>query len=329
MTLLRYIVQRLIYGVCVLFAVSFAAFVVIELPPGDFLETYIQNLAESGALLDQATIDAMRASWGLDAPFYVRYAIWMGKLFHGDMGFSFLYQAPVANLIAERLPLTLAVALLSVVLIYSIAIPVGILAAVRQYSTWDYAASLVAFIGSAVPEFLLALVLMWLMYLTFDVSIGGLFSQAYEHAPWSVGKALDFAAHLVVPVVVLSITGTAGLVRVMRAGLLDELRKQYVVTARAKGLPENKLVLKYAVRSAINPIVSSAAWLLPESISGSVIVSIVLGIPTLGPLLLQALLSQDMFLASGIVLIISALTIIGILITDVVLALIDPRIRYR
>ncbi|MEO8245297.1 MAG: ABC transporter permease [bacterium] len=328
MALFHFIIRRLIYAVIVLFAVSIVSFIVIQLPPGDFLQTYIQNIEATGGKMDQATVDALRESWGLNQPVYVQYWAWFWKLLHGDFGFSFLYQKPVGGLIMERLPLTLMITLFGIVMVYAIAIPLGILAATRQNSVWDYGASLMAFIGTAVPEFLLALILMWLLYKGFDLSIGGLFSPDYRDAPWSVARVLDGMAHLFAPVLILAVTGSAGLVRTMRAGLLDEIRKQYVVTARAKGLPERTVIYRYAVRSAINPIISAAAWVLPEAVSGGVILSIVLGLPTVGPMLLQSLQAQDMFLAAGIVMIISALTIIGIILSDIVLALVDPRIRY-
>jgi peptide/nickel transport system permease protein len=328
MALLKFIIRRLIYAVIVLFFVSIASFVVIQLPPGDFLATYIQNIEMTGGKMDQATVEALRASWGLDQPLYVQYFLWFGKLIQGDLGFSFLYQKPVAGLILERLPLTLFITIAGIILVYAIAIPLGILAATRQNSIWDYSASLMAFIGTAVPEFLLALILMWALYQGFGLSIGGLFSPEMRDAPWSLARVLDGLAHLFAPVLILAVTGSAGLVRTMRAGLLDEIRKQYVVTARAKGLPERTVINRYAVRSAINPIISAAAWLLPEAVSGGVILSIVLGLPTVGPMLLQSLQAQDMYLAAGIVMIISALTIIGIILSDIVLALVDPRIRY-
>lgn len=328
MALLKFIIRRLIYAVIVLLAVSVASFVVIQLPPGDFLETYIQNIEMTGSKMDQAAVDALRASYGLNQPVYVQYLLWFSKLLHGDLGFSFLYQQPVSNLILDRLPLTLLITVAGIVMVYAIAIPLGILAATKQNSVWDYAASLMAFIGTAVPEFLLAIILMWMLYKGFGLSIGGLFSPEYRNAPWSFGRLLDAAAHLFAPVLIMAITGSAGLVRTMRAGLLDEIRKQYVVTARAKGLPERTLIRRYAVRSAINPIISAAAWILPEAVSGGVILSIVLGLPTVGPMLLQSLQGQDMFLAAGIVMIISALTIIGIILSDIVLALVDPRIRF-
>jgi peptide/nickel transport system permease protein len=318
----------MLYGLIVLIFVSIGSFIVIQLPPGDYMTTYIANMEKYGGHVDEATAAALRRSYGLDDPIYVQYLKWMGKALQGDLGGSFQYQAPVATLIMDRLPLTLALSLGSVLVIYLVAIPIGILAAIRQYSVWDYTATLIGFIGMAIPEFLLALILMWFSYRTFGVSIGGLFSQEFQRAPWSLEKFVDLVKHLIVPVIVMSVVGTAGLIRVMRGGLLDEIGKQYLITARAKGLKERRLILKYAVRSALNPIISAGAWLLPDSFSGGTIIAIVLGIPTVGPLLLQALLSQDMFLAASIVMIISALTIIGILISDIVLALVDPRIRY-
>ena len=328
MALLRYISRRLLYGFIVLVFVSIGSFIIIQLPPGDYLTTYISNMEKYGMHVDEQTAAALRRSYGLDQPIYVQYVKWVDKALHGDLGGSFQYQAPVAQLIMDRLPLTLALSLGSILVIYLIAIPIGILAAVRQYSVWDYTATFIGFMGMAVPEFLLALVLMWFSYRTFGVSIGGLFSQEYQNAAWSFAKVLDLLKHLIVPVIVMSVVGTAGLIRVMRGGLLDEIGKQYLITARAKGLKERRLILKYAVRSALNPIISAGAWLLPDSFSGGTIIAIVLGIPTVGPLLLQALLSQDMFLAASIVMIISMLTILGILLSDIILALVDPRIRY-
>lgn len=327
MALLSFIIRRMIYGVIVLLAVSMVSFIVIQLPPGDFLATYVQNMEATGTKMDQAAVEAMRASWGLDQPVLVQYQRWFGNLLQGDMGFSFLYQQEVSALILDRLPLTLLITIAGVILVYALAIPMGILAATRQYSIWDYSASLIAFIGTAIPEFLFALVLMWFLYQQFGLSIGGLFSPEFVDSAWSFARVLDMAAHLFAPILILAVIGSAALVRTMRSGLLDEIRQQYVVTARAKGLPESTVINRYAVRSAINPIVSAAAWILPEAVSGGVILSIVLNLPTVGPMLLEALKSQDMFLASGIVLIISGLTIIGIIISDIVLALIDPRIR--
>lgn len=328
MALMRYIARRLLYGFIVLIGVSIFSFIIIQLPPGDFLTTYISNMEKYGMHVDEQTAAALRRSYGLDQPIYVQYFKWIGKAVQGDLGGSFQYQAPVADLIIERLPLTLALSFGSMLIIYMIAIPIGILAAVRQYSLWDYAATFIGFVGMAIPEFLLALVLMWFSYRTFGVSIGGLFSQEFQHAPWSLAKVGDLIQHLIVPVIVMSVVGTAGLIRIMRGGLLDEIGKQYLITARAKGLKERRLILKYAVRSALNPIISAAAWLLPDSLSGGTIIAIVLGIPTVGPMLLQALLSQDMFLASSIVMIISALTILGIMLSDITLALVDPQIKF-
>jgi peptide/nickel transport system permease protein len=328
MALTRYIARRLLYGFIVLIFVSIGSFIIIQLPPGDYLTTYIANQEKYGIRVDAATVAALRQSYGLDDPIYVQYFKWVGKALQGDLGGSFEYQAPVTDLILERLPLTLALSLGSILVIYLIAVPIGIFAAIRQYSVWDYTATFIGFVGMAVPEFLLALVLMWFSYTTFGVSIGGLFSQEYQNAPWSYLKFVDLVQHLIVPVIVMSVVGTAGLIRVMRGGLLDEIGKQYLITARAKGLKERRLIMKYAVRSALNPIISAGAWLLPDSFSGGTLIAIVLGIPTVGPLLLQALLAQDMFLASSIVMIISILTIVGILISDIVLAFVDPRIRY-
>jgi peptide/nickel transport system permease protein len=328
LAILRFIARRSVYGVVVLFFVSFFSFLIIELPPGDFLTAYLANMQQSGMKIDTETAAAMRRGYGLDRPFLVRYGIWMGKLAHGEFGLSFTYQKRAEKLIMERLPLTLLITGLSMVLVYSIAIPAGIYAGTHQYSKGDFAIAVFGFIGMATPGFLIALILMWISYEYFGVSLGGLSSPEYLFEPMSWDKFVDMLKHLPVPIIVIGAAGTAGLIRTMRATMLDEQGKQYVTTARAKGLKEKDLINKYPVRSAMNPIISSAAWILPELFSGETLTSIVLGLPTIGPLLYHALVGQDQYLAASCVMVISVLTILGMLISDIVLAIYDPRIRY-
>jgi peptide/nickel transport system permease protein len=327
MILFKYILKRLFWAGIILIFISFFSFLIIQLPPGDFLTSYLERMAKAGMSLDGETMAALRHSYGLDRPFLVQYWNWFWRLLHGDMGVSFLYGARVETIIWERLPATLLITLSSMLIIYAISIPVGIYAARHQYSFGDFTAAIFGFIGLATPSFLLALVLMWIAYQYFGVTIGGLSSPYYVQQPWTWAKLWDLFQHLPVPIIVISLAGTANLIRTMRATLLDELSKQYVVTARAKGLKENTLIRKYPVRAALNPIISSGGWLLPQLFSGETVAAIVLGLPTLGPVLYRALLGEDMFLAAGCVMVVSALTVIGFLISDIVLAIVDPRIR--
>jgi len=328
MTLFKYILKRLLWAAIVLLFVSLFSFLIIQLPPGDFLTSYLARMEKAGLSLDGETMAALRHGYGLDRPFLAQYGHWFWNFLRGDMGVSFLYAQRVDVLIAERLPATVLLTLISMLIIYGISIPVGIYAARRQYSIGDFAAAVLGFIGMATPSFLLALVLMWLAYRYFGVSLGGLQSPQYVEQPMSWAKFADVLKHLPVPIIVISLAGTASLIRTMRGTLLDELGTQYVVTARAKGMSERRLIRKYPVRAALNPIVSSGAWILPDLFSGETITAIVLGLPIIGPLLYRALLGEDMFLAAGCVMIISALTVLGILITDILLAFLDPRIRY-
>lgn len=327
MILLKYILKRLFWGMVVLLFVSFFSFLIIQLPPGDFLTSYLERLQKAGMSLDEATMTALRQSYGLDRPFIVQYWNWFVRFLQGDMGVSFLYSKRVDLIILERLPATLLVAATSLFLIYLVSIPVGIYAARHQYSVGDFAAAIFGFIGMATPSFLLALVLMWIAYQYFGISIGGLQSPYFMNQPMSWAKFLDLLKHLPVPLIVIIVAETANLIRIMRGTLLDELSKPYVTTARAKGLTERKLIHKYPVRMALNPIISSGGWLLPELFSGQTIAAIVLGLPTIGPLLYRALLGEDMFLAASCVMVVSVLTIIGFLISDIILAIVDPRIR--
>jgi peptide/nickel transport system permease protein len=325
-----YIARRLLYMIPTLFLISVVSFVIIHLPPGDFLTTYAAGLAAQGETIDPATLAALRQRYGLGEPFHVQYWRWItGIVLRGDFGQSFEWNRPVADLIWNRLGLTVLLSVATLVFVWAVALPIGIYSALRKYSIGDYVATFVGFIGLATPNFLLALILMYIGFAYFGQSVGGLFSPEYLDQPWSWGKIVDLLAHLWIPMVVIGTAGTAGLIRVMRANLLDEIGKPYVVTARAKGLPERRLLVKYPVRVALNPFVSTVGWILPGLISGEAIVAIVLSLPTTGPLLLRALTSQDMYLAGSFILMLSLLTVIGTLVSDLLLAWLDPRIRYR
>jgi peptide/nickel transport system permease protein len=323
----RYILQRLALLPLLMVIYSFVIFVIIQAPPGDFLTAYVATLASSGSSLSAEQIAAMRHEYGLDQPMIVQYFLWVQHLLHGDFGLSLEYQRPNAELISEMLGLTLALALFSFVLTWVLAIPAGIYSATHPRSVGDHILTVINYIGVATPNFMLALILMWVAFAYFDVSVTGLFSPDYVNAPWSWGRVADLLEHIWLPALVLGIAGTARLSRIMRANLLDELNKPYVVTARAKGMKEWRLVLRYPVRLAFNPLVSTIGWYLPLLFSGSLIVATVMNLPNIGPLLLRALVNRDMYLAGGILLIYSFLTVVGTLVSDVLLALIDPRIR--
>jgi peptide/nickel transport system permease protein len=328
--MLSFVLRRVLYMVPTVFLISVVAFLIIALPPGDYLTTLITQMRSQGMNVDQGQLAALEQRYGFGEPIYVQYAKWMSAIFtHLDFGQSFQFNRPVADLLAQRLPLTIVMALTTLLVTWLIAFPVGLYSAVRQYSIGDYLSTTVGFLGLAVPNFLLALVLMYIGYRFFGLSVGGLFSPDYVDAGWNLGKVVDLLSHLWVPVVILAAAGTAGLIRILRNNLLDELRKPYVVAARARGIPENKVVLKYPLRIAMNPFVSTIGWILPALVSGEVIVAQVLSLPTTGPLLLSALLSQDMYLAGSLILIISVLTVIGTLISDIALAWLDPRVRLR
>ena len=323
----RYILQRLALQPLLMVIYSFVIFVIIQAPPGDFLTAYVATLASSGSSLSAEQIAAMRHQYGLDQPMIVQYFLWVQHLLHGDFGLSLEYQRPNAELISEMLGLTLALALFSFVLTWVLAIPAGIYSATHPRSVGDHILTVINYIGVATPNFMLALILMWVAFAYFDVSVTGLFSPDFVNAPWSWGRVADLLEHIWLPALVLGIAGTARLSRIMRANLLDELNKPYVVTARAKGMKEWRLVLRYPVRLAFNPLVSTIGWYLPQLFSGSLIVATVMNLPNIGPLLLRALVNQDMYLAGGILLIYSFLTVVGTLVSDVLLALFDPRIR--
>jgi peptide/nickel transport system permease protein len=314
--------------VLILWLISIIAFVIIELPPGDYLTTYVASLQTSGIEVDEEHVRALEEQYGFNSPFHTRYFKWVWNMLQGDFGRSFEWRRPVGELLAERVPLTILISLVTMVFTYAVAIPVGIYSAVRQYSVGDYAATVLGFIGLATPNFLIALVLMIAFSKWFGVSPGGLFSTEFQLAPWSLAKVWDLLKHLPVPIIVIGTAGTAGLIRVMRGCLLDELEKQYVTTARSKGVEERRLLFKYPVRVAMNPIISTLGWTLPLIVSGETITAIVLNLPTTGPLLFNALLSQDMYLAGATVMLLAFLTVVGTFLSDLLLVWADPRIRF-
>lgn len=323
----QYVVKRLILMIPTLLAISVLAFIVIQLPPGDFLSSYVTSREAQGTLVSLEEVASLRAQYGMDQPAYVQYLLWMKGVVRGDFGYSFTMRRPVKDLIWERLVLTFVLSLFTLLFTWIIAFPVGIYSAVRQYSIGDYVATALGFLGLSIPNFLFALVLMVIAFKYFGLSVGGLFSSEYSNAPWSLAKVRDLINHLWIPMIVLGLAGTAGLIRTMRANLLDELHKPYVVTARAKGQKRLRTLMRYPVRAALNPFMSTVGFTLPHLVGGSIIVSVVLSLPTTGPLLLQALLAQDMYLAGAYILLLSALTVIGTLISDILLAWLDPRIR--
>jgi peptide/nickel transport system permease protein len=319
------------YMVIVLILVSAVSFYIVNLPPGSWIESYaLELIAEGGDIADQAELDFLTRRYGLDKPLHIQYLRWIGPvLTEGDFGQSFEWQQPVWNLIRERLLLTMVISGASILFIYAVSIPIALYSATRQYSLGDYVFSFMGLIGLATPNFLLALVFMIVMLKVFGVSPGGLFSPEYLRAPWSLARFWDMVKHLPVPVIVVGTAGTAELIRILRGLLLDELEKQYVKTARAKGVSEWRLIIKYPFRMALNPVLSTIGNLLPAIVSGSAIVSVVLGLPTTGPLLLRALITQDTYAASSMLMMLGALTVFGIFISDLLLMWLDPRIRYE
>ena len=328
--MLNYVIKRLIYMIPTLFGMSLIAFMIIQLPPGDYVTSLLATMADSGQNVDPAQLEAMRRAYGFNDPIWLQYWKWIsGILFRGDFGYSFEWNRPVADLIWERMGSTLAISVASLLFVWAVSLPIGIYSAMRRHSVGDYGFTLLGFIGLAVPNFIMALVLMYVTYRYMGQSVGGLFSPEYVEAPWSWDKFVDLLGHLWIPIIVIGTNGTAALIRILRANLTDELSKPYVITAKAKGLPEYRAVVKYPVRIALNPFVSAIGWVLPELISGVTITAIVLNLPTAGPLLLRALISQDMYLAGSFILLMGVLTLVGMLISDILLALLDPRIRFN
>jgi peptide/nickel transport system permease protein len=325
--MLRYTVHRLIVMVPTLLAISVLVFVIIQLPPGDYFTTYINELQSQGETVSVAKIEFLKQQYGFDKHPVEQYFIWMFGLLQGDFGFSFEHSLPVSDIIGDRILLTFVVSFSTIVFTWVVSFIIGTYSAVYQYSLGDYALSFLGFVGLATPNFLLALVLLWLANVYFGTSIGGLMDPDYLDQPWGLGKALSVLEHLWIPVVVIGTSGTAGMIRRLRANLLDELHKQYVVTARAKGLHPFKILVKYPLRMALNPFIADIGNLLPQVISGAAIVSVVLSLPTTGPMLLRALQSQDMYLAGSFLMMLALLTVFGTLLSDIALALLDPRIR--
>jgi peptide/nickel transport system permease protein len=327
--MLSYIVHRILIMVPTLIAISIVIFTIINLPPGDYFSTYIAELQSSGEAADLAKINFLKAQYGFDRPLWEQYIFWAGGLLHGDMGYSFAYNLPVNQVVGDRLLMTFIVSLSTILFTYIVAFPIGVYSATHQYSWSDHLLTLLGFLGLATPSFLLALVLLYLSNVYFGISIGGLMDPKYVDQPWSFGKVLSVASHLWIPVVVIGTAGTASMIRRLRANLLDELQKQYVVTARAKGLHPLRLLFKYPLRMALNPFISDIGSLLPHVISGAAIVSVVMSLPTTGPMLLDALRSQDMYLAGSFLMFMAFLTVIGVFISDLALAVLDPRIRLQ
>ena len=310
-----------------LFAISIITFVIIQLPPGDYLSTYIAELQSQGENVDIAKIEALRAQYGLDKSMVEQYCFWVLGLLQGDLGFSFEYQLPVSEVVGDRLLLTLILNFTTIIFIWLVSFPIGIYSATHQYSLGDYGLTFVGFIGLATPNFLLALILLYFANVWFGTSIGGLMDPIYIDQPWSTAKFLSILEHLWVPVVVIGTSGTASMIRRLRANMLDELQKQYVITAKAKGLHPLKALIKYPLRTSLNPFIADIGNMLPQIISGSAIVSMVLSLPTTGPMLISALQSQDMYLAGSFLIFLALLTVVGMFLSDLALAWLDPRIR--
>ncbi len=325
----EYLIRRILYMLLTLFFVSIIVFLVIQLPPGDFLTSYIAQLATSGESVNLETIEALKKQYGLDKPIWEQYLLWIWNVLHGDFGRSLLYNRPVSELIGERLAITFVISLFTLIFIWVVGFLIGTYSATHQYSFGDYLFTFLGYIGLSVPAFMVALILLWVAYAYFGQNLTGLFSPQYLEAKWSFAKFVDMLKHIWVPVVIIGLANTAGMIRTLRANLLDEINKPYVLTARAKGLKEWKVIFKYPLRVAMIPFISTVGWSLPFLVSGAEITAIVLNLPTSGPLLLEALRNQDMYLAGAFLLMLSFLTMLGTLISDLLLAWVDPRVRYE
>ena len=325
--MLGYFVHRLLVMIPTLLAISALVFIIIQLPPGDYLETLILEMQSRGEGVDLGEIERLRREYGLDRPYHEQYFVWLFGVLQGDFGWSFEHNLPVSDIVGERIALTIIISFSTIVFIWVVSFAIGLYVATRQYSLGDNFATFMGYLGLATPNFLLALVMMYYANVWFDTDIGGIMDQNYIDAPWTWGKIGSILEHLWIPVIVIGTSGTAGMIRRLRANLLDELQKQYVVTGRAKGLPALKLLIKYPLRMALNPFIADIGNLLPQVISGAAIVSMILSLPTTGPMLLQALKSQDLYLAGSFLMVLSVLTVIGVFLSDVALAMLDPRIR--
>lgn len=326
--MLAYILRRIFYMIPTLFVISLISFAIIQLPPGDYLTSYVAQLRAQGDQVDAAEMEVLRERYGLNQPVYVQYFKWIsGILLRGDWGQSFEWRKPVSELIWERIGLTMVISGAALLVSWFVAIPIGVYSATHQYSWLDYILTFLSFVGLGTPGFLLALIVMFWAQSQLGINVGGLFSQEYILAPWSWAKFMDMLKHIWIPLIIVAVGSTAGNIRITRANLLDELNKPYVETARAKGLKERNLIWKYPVRVALNPFFSTVGWSLASLISGATLVAVVLGLQTEGPMLLRALTSQDMYLAGSFILLLSTLTVVGTLISDILLAIVDPRIR--
>ena len=325
--MLTYLVRRILTMLLTMLVISALVFIIIQLPPGDYLSSHIAQLESQGELVPHEKIEFLRRQYGLDRPLHEQYFVWLFGMLQGDLGYSFEYNLPVSDVIGDRILLTIILNFATILFIYVVSFPIGVYSATHQYTWGDHGLTFIGFLGLATPNFLLALILMYLANVWFGTSIGTLMAEEYLNEPWSVAKALSVMEHLWVPVVVIGTSGTAGMIRRLRANLLDELQKQYVITGRAKGLPPGKLLRKYPLRMALNPFVADIGNLLPQIVSGSVIVSAVMSLQTTGPMLLAALQSQDMYLAGSFLIFLAALTVVGMFLSDVLLAVLDPRIR--
>ncbi|MEK8128714.1 ABC transporter permease [Paenibacillus filicis] len=325
-----YIVRRLLLMIPVVILISMLVFFVIQLPPGDFVSTYAAKMSTTGEIMDEQALQVMRAAYGLDQPWIVQYFKWIwGMVSEGDFGYSFSYNRPVAEIIGQYMGLTLIVSIVSMLFTYALSIPIGIFSAVKQYSAADYIVTGIGFLGMATPNFLLAIILMYLSYVYIGDPMLGLFSPSFVDQAWSMAKFIDFLKHMIIPIIVIGMASTCDLIRVMRGQMLDEMNKPYMLTARSKGLSEGKIMMKYPVRAAINPIVSTLGWSLTSIFTGSTITAIVLNLPTQGPVMHNALLSQDMYLAGTWLLFMAICIVLGTLISDILLFWLDPRIRMQ
>lgn len=327
--LFGYLVHRILIMIPTLVGISVVVFAVIQLPPGDYLTSYVAELESQGESINADKIAFLREEYGLDKPFWEQYVGWLLGMLQGDFGYSFEYSRPVSEVVGDRLYLTMIVSFSTIVFTWIVSFPIGIYSATHQYSWGDYGLTFLGFIGLATPNFLLGLVLLYIANSYFGTSFGGLMDPEFIDQPWGWSKALSVLEHLWVPVVVIGTSGTAGMIRRLRANLLDELQKQYVIIARAKGLPPTRLVRKYPLGVALNPFTADIGNMLPHVISGAAIVSVVLSLPTTGPMLLDALRSQDMYLAGSFLMFLASLTVVGVFISDLVLAALDPRIRFQ
>jgi peptide/nickel transport system permease protein len=324
---LAYIVRRFFLAILTIWAITILSFLIIQLPPGDYVTSYIATMSASGNQVTEAEAQALRIQYGLDKPIHIQYLKWMALILRGNFGMAIEWGRPVLDVIGDRLALTMVISVAAIIFTWALALPIGIYSAVKRYSIGDYVATIIGFIGLAIPGFMLALIVMYVGFKYFNANVGGLFSAEYANAPWSWARFVDMLKHLPIAAIVLGLGGTAQMIRIMRSNLLDELRKPYVMTARARGLSEYRVIAKYPVRVALNPFVSTIGYLFPYVVSGSIIVSMVLSLPTVGPLLLKALIAQDCFLAGTIVLLLGALTVVGTFISDLLLMWVDPRIR--